>query len=131
MIKLNALKEMAVCLVIGFFAGILLALLTGGLGTILWGRTTGLIVGRNIVLISGAVVFIYSGVRMFTEEGAAADAGLFRFGKATRQLDDELQERESKKKFFFTLKKKHIGLLLAPGMLFVSLLIDCLIRIIT
>ena len=126
--KKSPIKEVLLATGFGVAGGLAIAAIATGCVLLRAGTLAHAVAwGRAAAVIAGGFCLVYSGILLFSAGNAWRDAFIihFRFGKAKRSLEDELQPRDQDKKpLFMTLPQKYVGLCVSMGVLVSSVLVE-------
>lgn len=130
--KKGLLREILLALVIGVGAGVAVMVVSGAVTALRGGGLPGALMwGRAAAVVAGGFGLVYSGILLFTSDTDRGEAFIFQFrpGKTRRTLEDELQPRETGKKLFREMPRKHAALCVSIGLLCSSLMAEVLIAV--
>lgn len=122
----NILRELLLAMVVGMCIGLALGTLFAIFGAMIGGYLTALNAARSIILIVGAVLLVFSAVLLLKNSNLPEDAFKLRPRKQQTAEDDELFPVQ-KLNWFRAVPRPYVCLVMAVGILLVSLIPDWLL----
>ena len=121
----KTLRELLLALGLGLGIGLVLGLLFALFGCLIGGYLAGLNAARSIILITGAVLLLFSALLLLKHSNLPEDSFKLRLKKAQEKEDDPFPVQPLN--WFQILPRPYICLVMAAGILLVSLIPDWLL----